>query len=171
MLYLKPMNLDDAQKEYDFLKATPSEHGFSNNYDETSYEDFVAVEIPKRLAIAQGQNVPAGLVLDTYFFLWDDDRIVGLFKVRHHLNDGLRQGAGHIGYAIAPQERRKGYATRGLQLALEACKHLLPPEEQEVYLSCAKDNPGSLGAMLRNGAYIHHSDDQDHYTRIPLRNI
>ncbi len=52
MLYLKPMNLDDAQKEYDFLKATPSEHGFCNDYDETSYEDFVAVEIPKRLAIA-----------------------------------------------------------------------------------------------------------------------
>lgn len=169
MLYLKPFNREDCQKEFEFFKNTPSENGFMNDYDNTSYEDFVNFDIPKRLNSANGVNVPNGLVPDTYYFLWNDDRIVGLFKVRHYLNDALRNSAGHIGYAITPSERRKGYAEKGLQLAIEECKKILPPEETEIYLSCRRDNEASLKTMLKNGAYIHHSDDKEHYTRIKIR--
>ena len=38
----------------------------------------------------------------------------------------------------------------------------------EAYLSVDKDNPGSLKAQLNNGAYIHHEDETEYYTRIKL---
>ena len=36
----------------------------------------------------------------------------------------------------------------------------------EAYLSVNKDNPASLQVQLNNGAYIHHEDDKEYYTRI-----
>lgn len=66
-------------------------------------------------------------------------KIVGLFKIRHYLNDFLRKGAGHIGYGILPEYRGKGYAKKGLVLAIEKCKEII--KENEIYLSVHKDTP------------------------------
>ena len=33
---------------------------------------------------------------ETFLFLWEDDKIVGQFRIRHYLNDALREGGGHI---------------------------------------------------------------------------
>ena len=37
----------------------------------------------------------------------------------------LRKGAGHIGYGILPEYRGKGYAKKGLVLAIEKCKEII----------------------------------------------
>ena len=96
-----------------------------------------------------------------------DERLVGLIDVRHSLDTDffLRYG-GHIGYAVREGERGKGYATSGLALAVEEARRIIP--EDEVYLSCHKNNPASLRVQLKGGAYIHHEDDEEYYTRIPL---
>ncbi len=169
MLYLKVLNLEEAEKEYRFFQEIESENGFENQYNGISYEEFVKEVIPARLQAAKGINLQEGYVADTYFLLWDDEQIVGLFKVRHELNDFLRNGPGHIGYGIHPAYRRMGYASRGLALALNEAKKLLPKEEKEVYLSCHLDNPASLKVQLNNGAYIHHQDEREYYTRIKIR--
>lgn len=96
---------------------------------------------------------------DTYFFLWDDDEIVGLFKVRHCLNEYLAKGPGHIEYEIEKKHRGKGYATKGLKLAIEEAKKIIP--ENEIYLSVHKKNPASLRVQIKNGAYVHHEDEKD----------
>lgn len=45
--------------------------------------------------------MPEGHVPDTVYVLEDDSEgYVGIVKLRHRLNDALRQGAGHIGYGI-----------------------------------------------------------------------
>ena len=56
-------------------------------------------------------TVPDGLVPATqYIFVReDDDKIVGMIQIRHCFNDFLEKFAGHIGYSVAPSERRKGY--------------------------------------------------------------
>ena len=90
----------------------------------------------------------------------------GLFRVRHYLNDALRSGGGHIGYGIRDQYRGRGYATKGLALTIEKARDLVA--EDELYLSVHKDNPASLRVQEKNGAYIHHSDEKEYYTRIPL---
>lgn len=119
------------------------------------------------MKFSNGIDLPNGYVPETYYFLWDDSNIVGLFKIRHYLTDNLRNGAGHIGYGIHKNYRGKGYATKGLRLAIEKAKDIV--KENEIYLSVHIDNPASLKVQLNNGAYIHHSDEKEHYTRIKIR--
>lgn len=168
MLYLKALNPADARKEYDFFQQMSSENGFMNPYHGISYEEFCTVSIPRRLAASRGEDLEPGHVPDTYYFLWSDDEIVGQFKVRPVLNDFLRNGSGHVGYGIHPAHRRRGYAAEGLRLTIELLKSLPEFQDSEVYLSCHLSNVGSLKTMLRNGGYIHHSDSEEHYVRIPV---
>lgn len=168
MLYLKALNAADAQKEYAFFRQTPAENGFMNPYEDVSFEEFCAVSIPKRLAASRGEGLAPGHVPDTYYFLWQDDEIVGLFKVRPVMNDFLRNGSGHVGYGTHPAHRRKGYGAEGLRLTIELLKSLPEFQDDEVYLSCNLHNEASLRTMLRNGGYIHHSDSEEHYVRIKV---
>lgn len=167
MIYLKEANEEDAEREYEFLKDTPAdENGFENKYHGFSYEDFMKLALPQMIKSSKGIDLPNGYVPQTFYFLWDNSNIVGLFKLRHCLTDSLRNGAGHIGYGIHKNYRGKGYATKGLALAIEKAKDVI--KENEIYLSVHIDNPASLKAQLNNGAYIHHSDEKEHYTRIKI---
>ncbi len=165
MIYLKKANLEDAKKQYEFLKDTPEdENGFLNKYYSYSYEDFVDFALPEMIKYSQGIDLPKGYVPQTFYFMWDDNNIVGLFKLRHILTDSLRNGAGHIGYAIHKSYRGKGYATKGL--VIEKAKEVI--KENEIYLSVHINNYASLKVQLNNRAYIHHSDENEHYTRIKI---
>ncbi|MCR5754624.1 MAG: GNAT family N-acetyltransferase [Acetatifactor sp.] len=165
MLYLKAANLEDIEKEYDFITNLPAdENGFTNPFCGCSYEEFETKILPGYIDHAKGLNLQAGYVPGTQFFLWDDDIIVGLFRIRHYLNDFLAGGPGHIGYGIRKEYRGKGYATKGLKLTIEKAWTIIP--EDEIYLSVHKDNPASLQVQLKNGAYIHHEDEKEYFTRI-----
>ena len=122
MLYLKAMNPEDAAAEYACLQDLPGENGFTNEAYGIPFECFVEEEIPRRLRCAQGRDLLPGRVPETYFFLWDGDTPVALFKVRHFLNDALRKGSGHMGYGVRRTCRGRGYATRGLALAIEEAR-------------------------------------------------
>ena len=71
--------------------------------------------------------------------------------------------------AIEKEHRGKGFGTEGLRLTIiEAKKILAKYGETELYLRCNITNPASLSCMLKNGAVIHHQDEQKYYTRIKL---
>lgn len=167
VLYLKELNQEDSVKEYTFFQEMPSAYGFENEYQGLSYEVFEQAVIPQRLKASKGRELLEGYVPDTYYFLWKDACIVGLFRIRHHLNDFLEHGPGHIGYGILPCEQGKGYATKGLALAIDVCKTIIP--EREIYLSCWISNKASYKVMMKNGAYLHHQDEKEYYTRIPIK--
>lgn len=168
MLYLKALNEQDAAQEYAFLQAMPSENGFMNDVYGLPYDEFVRRVIPRRLAYSRGEDLAPGHVPDTWYFLWQDDAIVGLFKLRPALNDVLRSGSGHMGYGIHPAHRCRGYATQGLRLAIELLRRTPAFTDSEVLLSCSVNNPASLRVMLKCGGAIHRTDHENHYVRIPL---
>ena len=96
------------------------------------------------------QTVPEGRVPSTQFIFVreEDSKIVGMIDIRHHLNEFLELFGGHIGYSVAPSERRKGYATQMLKEALSVCKDL---GIRKVLITCIKDNEGSRRTILNNG--------------------
>ena len=165
MLYLKEANYDDIEKEYPFVRDIPAdENGFENDWAGVSYDEFRDVALRRLMGYAEGKNLPQGYVPETIFFLWNDDEIIGQYRLRHYLCESLVNGAGHIGCFIAKEHRGKGFGTEGLRLTLEKAREIVP--EDEIYLRVNRDNPASLRAMLKNGGYIHHEDDVKYYVRI-----
>ncbi len=165
MLRLKEANWEDAEKEHAFIAALPrDENGFTNQDYGVGWEEFQASVLPRYIRHAKGVGLPPGYVPCTAYFLWDGGEIVGLFRLRHCLNDALREGAGHIGYSIKKGCRGRGYATQGLAMVLRKAWGIVP--EDEVYLSVHKGNPASLRVQLKNGAYIHHEGETEFYTRV-----
>ena len=165
MLYLKEANLEDLEKEYAFVRDMPAdENGLTNVWHGVSREDFALHALPETIAWARGEGLPPGYVPETFYFLWDDNEIVGQFRLRHHLCDSLRSGAGHLGYFIHPSHRGKGFGTTGLRLVLLVGREIIP--EDSFYLRVNRDNPASLRVMLHNGGRIHHEDEDKFYVRI-----
>ena len=169
MITLKKASLDEVnEKEWIFVRNMPEdENGLTNAYHGISREDYGRIALPAMRRFAEGRDLPAGYVPETFFFLWKDDEIIGQFRIRHHLCESLRAGAGHIGYFIAKPFRGKGYGTEGLRLTLEEARHIVP--EEEIYLRVLKDNPASLRVMLKNGGRITAEDGEHYFVRIPNR--
>ena len=94
-----------------------------------------------------------GKVPDSVFFLLDEDRnrLLGAVNIRHYLNEYLLREGGHIGDGIRPSERRKGYATEMIRLALVECKKL---GMNKVLITCDRDNIGSAKSIINNGGIL-----------------
>lgn len=102
-----------------------------------------------------------GLVPDSTFFCLDTDRniFVGAVNIRHYLNEELLYTGGHIGDGIRPSERRKGYATKMIGLALDECKKL---GIKRVLMTCDKDNIGSAKSIMNNGGVLENEVLNEH---------
>ena len=101
-----------------------------------------------------------GWVSDTTLFCLDKDRniSVGAVNIRHYLNDELLKTGGHIGDGIRPSERRKGYATAMIALALKECKKL---GIKRVLMTCDKNNIGSAKSIINNGGVLENEVEED----------
>lgn len=98
-------------------------------------------------------NIPPDRVPAHTFFAVrrEDGRIVGMTNIRHRLNDFLLREGGHIGYSVRPTERRRGYATEMLSLALEHCADL---GIGRVLVTCDKSNIASARVIQKNGGLL-----------------
>ena len=105
--------------------------------------------IQELLDAHNGINLPESWVPDsTYWLVTDENKIVGAVNIRHSLTEHLFNAGGHIGYGIRPSERRKGYATKLLELSLEKTKEL---NIEKVLVVCDEVNTGSEKTILHNG--------------------
>ncbi|WP_431809361.1 GNAT family N-acetyltransferase [Brevibacillus agri] len=114
-------------------------------YDFGAYLAFLASE-------GSEESIPAGWVPhSTYWLVNGEDKILGVVNIRHRLNEHLYNAGGHIGYGIRPSERRKGYATAILALALDKTREL---GLERVLVVCDRDNTGSEKTIRGNGGVL-----------------
>ena len=157
----------DLEKAFDlYQQFDEDENGFMNEAYGISYEEFPNF-VQRRKDNSYGINMRPGRAKSTDYILEDNGLYVGIFKLRHYLNDALRSGAGHIGFGIVEKYRNQGYASKGLGLMIDIAKTIVP--EEELYMACYKTNEASLKTQMKHGAYIHHEDEEEFYTRIKIK--
>ena len=147
------LRLPTPNEEPEFLRAhhatTPGTPSFLHYYQEgmpfARYLDVLGQH-------ARGENLPASHVSSTFLFAFDGPRIVGRVSIRPELNDFLRRVGGHIGYAVVPEFRRRGYATAMLRQALEIAHRTFGLDR--VLLTCDDDNVGSIRTIEKNGGVL-----------------
>ena len=115
---------------------------FKNDYHDI---DFYIADLDR---VKDDKHVPG-----TTLFLLDEERnrLLGAVNIRHYLNEELLMHGGHIGDGIRPSERRKGYATKMIALALQECKKL---GIDRVLMTCDKNNIGSRKSIINNGGVL-----------------
>lgn len=97
---------------------------------------------------AAGHHIPSDRVATTLLVAVVDGEVVGRISVRYALNDFLFARGGHIGYAVRPAFRRRGFATQILTQGLAiANAHGVDP----VLVTCDDDNIASAGVIERCG--------------------
>lgn len=132
-----------------FLDRGDSLDGTANLRDAATYGGWLSAlrdnEFP--------DTVRPGLVDATTFLAvrGSDGHLVGMIDIRHRLNAYLEQFGGHIGYSVQPSERRKGYASEMLRLALEWCHDY---GMERVLVTCDSENTASERTILSNGGVL-----------------
>ncbi len=117
--------------------------------DCVDYDDYLQFTIENH----NDMNIPQNYVPSSTYFLMDknQDKILGAVNIRHRLNESLLNIGGHVGYGLAPSERKKGYAPTMLALALDLCLSL---GITRALVTCNESNTPSSRTIRKNGGVL-----------------
>ncbi len=161
---LRALSQADGMDVYNMLQCIPrDENGFMNGACGKTYEEYkewLKAQVRNSLqeGIVDGYKVPQAT-----YWLYVDGNPVGMGKLRRFLTDVLKIAGGHIGYAIAPQYRGKGYAKLLLKLMLEEAGRI---GLSEVLLTIHTDNAASLSVAKANGGRVEKEENGRYYVWI-----
>ncbi len=96
--------------------------------------------LQRRQANRLGQQLPLRWVPTTVLAATVQDQLVGRISIRHQLNAWLARYGGHIGYAVVPGFRGRGYGTEILRQGLVVAR---AEGINEVLVTCNVDNVAS----------------------------
>ena len=151
ILVIPTLEHKQAAMEYrqEWLEKEPdtSIHGSRGLHRYENYEGWLD-NIEK---IKTGRLEFAGQVPSTTYFGVYDNKIIGTIDIRNYLSEPLLIRGGHIGYGVRPSERRKGYATKMLTLALDECKKL---GITKILVTCDKNNTASSKTIQKCGGVL-----------------
>ena len=99
----------------------------------------------------RGEALPEGWVPSTFRVASVGGRLVGRISVRHRLNEHLSMLGGHVGYAVVPSFRRRGFATEMLRQGLVIARS---EGVERVLVTCDQDNEASFRAIERCGGVL-----------------
>jgi predicted acetyltransferase len=136
---------------YRMLQAIEKEeNGFGNDAFGLSFGEFGSY-IEDRNKDKDEKTVKPGFAPQTIYWLYDDEKVIGICKMRHHLNDKYRIDCGHIGYAIRKENRNQGYGNKILNLTLKEYKKM---GVIEILIVCEPTNTASRKIIESNGGKL-----------------
>jgi len=114
-------------------------------------ENFDVLRVAQWERESRGDRLPEDRVPADFLFTEVDGTIVGRVSIRHDLTPSLFEVGGHIGYFVAPQYRRRGYATEILRQSLGRLSEL---GVSRALVTCDDDNLGSIRTIEANGGHL-----------------
>lgn len=99
----------------------------------------------------RGEDLAPDRVASSMLYGFVAGEIVGRISIRHTLNDYLLRRGGHIGYAVAPRFRRRGYAREIVKQGLDYCRGL---GLTRVLVTCGDGNEPSWRLIERFGGVL-----------------
>ncbi|EYT49727.1 GNAT family N-acetyltransferase [Brachybacterium muris] len=146
---LRRLHAQFQQEAFDFLLA------------DGDHWDSILAEIDRQ---SRGVDLPPGRVRAEFLVAEAGGVIVGRTSIRYALTDFLREVGGHVGYAVAPEFRRRGHATEILRLSVE---RLAGAGVDRVLVTCDDTNLGSIRTIERCGGVL--EDVRDVGGSVPKR--
>lgn len=149
---LKELSIYDGIDIFAMIKEIGAgENGFINGGYHIGYSEFKSY-LQGNLEMAYGTNLSSRYVPQTTYWLYINEKPVGIGKLRHYLNESLKEVGGHISYTIRPSERRKGY---GKLLLRELLKEAKRKNITEVFITCIESNISSRKVIEANNGILH----------------
>lgn len=156
-IVLVKLSANDGDDIYQMLQEIPKdENGYLNSVNGKSFDEYREWLIENNSLSKSEKIIDGWKVPSSTYWLYADGKPVGVGKIRHFLTDKLRDEGGHIGYAISPSERNKGFGTILLkQLLNEASKIGI----MNVLLTIKNENAYSIKVALANGGIVEKRND------------
>lgn len=154
-----PLNLIDTFL-YEMYQDIPSgENGQTNKaygLTKKEFKQYVLTQIKRKYNQVTFDDTPT-----ITYIMYANGYPVGFICLRTKIDDNWLKWSGHFYYQIRTTERRKGYATKMLALALEKLKEL---GFTEVYSQSSKGNIGSSKVIQNNnGIFINEINGSKYY--------
>ena len=150
------LNLPSKRCETSYREALAEAHAEGRHFD----IDLIGLDFDHLLEKLEGErrgdHLPPGCVPQTTLWLELEGKYLGRVAIRHMMNETLLLIGGHIGYDIRPSERRAGFGTIALRLALPRARKL---GLKRVLITCDDDNVASRRIIERNGGLFENAVD------------
>lgn len=162
--YLKELNLNMGKNEYDMFQDIPAKESGSTNecygipYDE--FKKYLEKEINRKNNRVTYDDTPT-----ISYIMYDDNKPIGLICLRTEIDDNWMKWSGNFYYRIRLTDRKKGYGTKILALALDEFKKM---GFKEVYGQSSNENVGSAKVIENNGGILLDEKDGIRYYKIVL---
>ena len=162
--YLKELDLNMGKEEYEMFQDIPAkESGSTNECNGIPYEEFKSYlekEINRKYNEVTYDDTPA-----ISYIMYDDNKPIGLICLRTKIDDNWMKWFGNLYYRIRLSERKNGYGTKILSLALQEFKKM---GFKEVYGQSSNGNVGSAKVIENNGGILLDEKDGTRYYKIVL---
>lgn len=154
-LQLRELRVADEMSFLDAIREfTDAEMPFAFQHNpNVSFQEYV----DKVNSWPYGENLPDDFVPSSYYVAVKAGKIVGRLSFRHSLNDFLERIGGHIGYAVIPSQRRRGYAKGMLKQSLGFARK---KGLNRVLITCDINNIASIRVIEANGGVLENTTNE-----------
>lgn len=155
MILRRPNNNDeDAIRKYlSEFEFSAEGGGHLNLLNNEDFKTILKMVKNEEKGIVNKDRCPA-----TQFLYFENDNLIGLIQLRHELNDFLFNYGGHIGYSIASEFRKRGYATNMLKACLQEARKI---GLKKVLITCKDWNIASSRVIEKNGGQYEDTRELD----------